>query len=325
MADLPPELLVLVPLALAAGIDLYLTLLFLGAAPTTPWWDSPLPGSLGDLDSLGVLVTVGGFYVMEFAAERFPPAALVWNAFHAVIRPVSGALVALLLLEGQSLPILLLGVAMAAALASLAHAVRSGAAILRWLSPGATPHVLLVSLLEDALVLGLVALVLDLPTTALGLSIGLILFFAPTAPSNIRAFAFAIRLSANRAFQTLAQRRWLGQEELPAWVRSSLANDVLAPGGGLRGSPAGAYRLPGAPRFATGWVVVRGGSPIFVSRRGPIRTWAVDLGSLDAELVSDTGFFRRVDLTSSAGVSSCVFFSVSGPSEGSLRAEFLYA
>ncbi|MDH3205913.1 MAG: DUF4126 domain-containing protein [Gemmatimonadota bacterium] len=325
MADLPPEFLVLVPLALTAGIDLYLTLLFLGAAPTTPWWDHPLPGSLGDLDSLGVLLTVGAFYIMEFAAERFPPAALVWNAFHAVIRPVSGALVALLLLEGQSLPIILSGVALAAVLASLAHAVRSGAAILRWLSPGPTPHVLLVSLLEDALVLGLIALVLDLPAAALGLSIGLILFFAPTAPSHIRAFAFAIRLSADRVFQTLAQRRWLGQEELPAWVRRTLADDVLAPGGGLRGSPAGAYRLPGASRFATGWVVVRGGSPIFVSRRGPGRTSAVDLGGLATQQVSDTGFFRRVDLTSAGGAGSCVFFSVNGPSEESLRAEFLFA
>ena len=34
-AGLPPEILVLLPLAIAAGIDLYLTLLFLGVMPTT--------------------------------------------------------------------------------------------------------------------------------------------------------------------------------------------------------------------------------------------------------------------------------------------------
>jgi len=325
MADLPPEFLVLVPLAVAAGIDLYLTLLFLGAAPTTPWWDHPLPGALGDLDSLGVLVTVGAFFILEFAAERFAPTALVWNAFHAVIRPVSGALIALLLLEGQSLPILLSGVILAAGFASLAHAVRSGGAILRWLSPASTPHVLVVSLLEDAVVLGLVVLVLDLPIWALALSGALLVLSAPTAPSHIRAFAFAVRLAAGRAFQTLVQRRWLGQEELPTWVRRSLAGDVLAPGGGLRGSPAGTYRLPGTPRFATGWIVVRGSSAIFATRGLLGSASVIDLGRLTTERVEDTGFFRRVDLTSEAGAEACVFFSVNGPSEESLRVEFLFA
>ena len=323
MPDPPTELLILGPLALAAGIDLYLTLLFLGAAPTTSWWEHPLPGALGDLDSLGVLVTVGGFYILEFVAERFAPAALVWNAFHAVIRPLSGALLALLLLEGQGLPILLVGVVLAAGLASLAHAVRSGGAILRWLSPATSPHVLVVSLLEDAIVLGLVVLALDLPAWALGVSVGLLLASGPSAPSHVRAFAFAVQLAADRAFQTLAQRRWLGQDELPPWVRRSLEGDVLAPGGGLRGSPAGAYRLPGSPRFSTGWVVVRGGSPIFVYRKRP-HVLSVDLGSLVTERLSDTGFFRRLDLASAGGASCCVFFSVNGPSEEGLKAEFLF-
>jgi hypothetical protein len=322
MPELPAELLVLAPLSLAAGIDLYLTLLFLGAAPTTPWWDQPLPGSLGDLDSLGVLVTVGGFYILEFVAERFPPTALVWNAFHAVIRPVSGALLALLLLEGQSLVVLLPGIVVAAALASLAHAVRSGAAIVSWLSPATTPHVLVVSILEDALVLGIVALSLDLPAWALGASGVLLLAAAPAASSHVRAFVFAVRLAAARAFQTLMQRRWLGQEELPDWVRRSLAGDVLAPGGGLRGSPAGAHRLPGAPRFSTGWVVVRGGPPLFV-RRGSQPTAVIDLGGLTAHEVEDTAFFRRVDLRAESGSTACVYFSVNGPSAESLRAEFL--
>ncbi len=324
MPELTPELLVLAPLALAAGIDLYLTLLFLGAAPTTPWWDHPLPGSLGELDSLGVLVTVGAFYILEFAAERYAPASLLWNACHAFIRPVSGALLALLLLEGQGLPVVVLGALVAAALTSLAHAVRSGGAILRWLSPARTPDVLAVSLLEDAIVLGLIALVLDLPVYALGVAGALALLSLPGAASHVRVFAFAVRLVAWRAFQTLVQRRWLGQEELPTWVRRSLAGDVLAPGGGLRGSPVGAYRLPGAPRFATGWVVVRGGSPIFVHRRSADPESVIDLGGLDVRGVSDAGLYRRVDLESSSGASACVFFSVNGPSEESLRAEFLF-
>lgn len=324
MAELPPELLALPPLALASGVDLYLTLLVLGAAPTTPWWDQPLPGALGDLDSPGVLITVGTFYLLEFLAERYPPASLVWNAFHAIIRPLAGALLALLLLDGASIGIIVAGATVAGLLASLAHAVRSGGAIVRWLGSTRSPDALLVSILEDVTVLALVSLALDKPSWGLTLSAVLVVAATVGAPSYVRAFAFAVRLAAARAFQTLTQRRWMGSDELPPWVRRSREGDVFAPGGGLRGSPAGAHRLPGAPRFATGWVVVRGTSPMFVFRRRRA-TGSVDLGSLVAERVLEHGFFRRVDLKRSDGAAACVFFGVDGPSEESLRAEFLFA
>jgi hypothetical protein len=323
MPELPAELLVLAPFALAAGIDLYLTLVFLGAAPTTPWWDHPLPGALSDLDSPWVLIVAGTFFLLEFAAERLAPAALVWNAFHAVIRPLAGGLLALLLLDGAPLAVVVPAALLAGVLASLAHAVRSGGAIVRWLGSVKSPHVLLVSLLEDAIVVGLVTLALDAPLWALGVSIALATLTAVATPSHARAFAFAVRLVAGRAFQTLTQRRWMGPDELPAWVRRSLEGDVLAPGGGLRGSPAGAHRLPGAPRFATGWVVIRGSSPLFVFRKGA-DAGAVDLGPLVTERVLETGFFRRVDLRTGAGAPTRVFFGVNGPSEESLRAEFLF-
>lgn len=320
---MPPELLVIPPLAIAAGIDLYLTLLFLGAAPTTGLWDQALPGALGDLDSPGVLIMVGTIYVFEFAAERYAPAALVWNAFHAIIRPVSGMLLALLVLDGQPVEIMLAGSILAGVLSSLAHAVRSGGAVIRWLGSAGTPHVLLVSLLEDAIVLGIVALALDLPAWAFGTSLALAVLVSPRVPSDLRAFVFAVRLAVGRVFQTLTQRRWLGPEELPAWVRASLDDDdVLAPGGALRGSPVGAHRLPGSPRFVTGWVLVRGGSPVLVfRRRGSVQRLV--LGSFEVENVLERGFFRRVDLRTGAAGVGCLFFGLNGPSVASLRAEFL--
>jgi Domain of unknown function (DUF4126) len=321
MPQLPPELLALPPLAIAAGIDLYLTLLFLGAAPTTPWWDHPLPGGLNDLDSPAILIVVGTFYVLEFVAERYAPAALVWNAFHAVIRPVAGALLALLLLDGKPLPLLVAGAVVGGVLASLAHAVRSGGAIVRWLGSVSSPDVLLVSMLEDVVVLGLAALALDAPAPGAIVAVVLVAVGAVITPSYVRAFTFAVRLAAARAFQTLTQRRWMAAEELPAWVRRSLEGDAF--GGGLRGTRAGAHRLPGAPRFATGWVVVRGTSPLFVFHRRK-EIGSVDLGPFVAERVVETGFFRRVDLRTEGRGPSRIFFAVDGPSEESLRAEFLF-
>lgn len=324
MFDIPPELLALIPLSLAAGIDLYLTLLFIGAAPTTGLWDGPLPGALGDLDSPGVLIMVGTFYLLEFTAERFPPAALAWNAFHAIIRPVSGVLLAMLLLDGQELPVVIGGSLLGGALASLAHGVRSGGAVVRWLATASPPSVLLVSLGEDALVLGLVSLTLDAPPWATLASFVLLLGAAYTGPSLLRAFGFAIRLAIGRIFQTLTQSRWRAATELPLWVRRSLEHDdVLAPGGALRGSPVGAYRLPGAPRFAIGWVVVRGGAPVFVFRKRR-RARHIDLGPLTAEHIMEGDFFRRVDLDRKTESPACVFFTLNGPSAESLRAEFLF-
>jgi hypothetical protein len=325
MDTLPPELIILIPLAVAAGIDLYLTLLFLGAvAPMTSWRTGALPGALGDLDSPQVLIMVGAFYLLEFAAERYAPSALVCNAFHAIIRPVAGALLALLLLDGEPVLLALAGAVVAGALASFAHAVRSGGAIVRWLGSATTPHVLIVSMLEDSIVVGLIALSLDVPLVALLGAVALVGGAALVGPSHARAFTFAVRLAVARVAQTITQRRWLGPEELPPWVRDSLEGDAMAPGGALRGSPAGAHRLPAAPRFATGWVVVRGGSPLFAYRRGNAAAW-VDLGPLTAEHVVETGFFRRVDLKTSSGAGVCVFFGVNGPSEASLRAEFMFA
>lgn len=318
---IPPEILALVPLALAAGVDLYLTLLFLGAAPALGWWDT-LPGALGDLNSPGVLAMVGTFYLLELLTELLPSAALFWNAFHAIIRPVAGALLALLLLDGQPLPILIPGTLMSAVLASVAHATRTGGGVLFWLDSKRVPNRFLVALLEDAGVLGTVVLFLDHPMVALALATALTLASGRVVGSQVRAFAFAVELVWAKIWLSLGQPRWSDPDGFPWWVKSALKGDVMAPGGGLRGTPAAGHRLPGAPRFATGWVVVRGDTPLFVYRRRA-RTYRVDLETLRAIGVAESEFFRRVEM-SGAG-SANLYFRLDGPGRESLKAEFLIA
>lgn len=317
---LPPELLVLCPLSLAAGVDLYLTLFFLGVAPATPWWDAPLPGALADLSSTGVLIMAGGFYLLELTAERWPLSGLFWNAFHAVIRPLAGALLALLVLDGRSLPVLVAGAVLAGILASAAHRVSAGGRTLVWLSRRATPHPLLVSFAEDVAVLGLLALLLDRPAWAAALSLLLIVIALPTAGAQARAFGFAARLARGSLRHVLGTSRWQDQEDFPGWIRRALVDDVKASGPGLRGAPSAGYRLPGAPRFATGWVVVRGGPPSFVyrTRRGLA---SVDLGSFATTAIVEGPFFRRADLGGRGPVESSLYFGLDGPSPESLSRE----
>lgn len=320
MFGLPPEMLALPPLAIAAGVDLYLTLLFIGAAPTTGLWETPLPGALQDLDSPGVLIMVGTFYILEFWAERYPPAAIAWNAFHAIIRPVSGALLALLLLDGHPPLVLVSGALIGGVLASIAHAVRSGSAVLRWLGAGVAPSVLLVSLAEDVVVLGLVALALDLPSWAFAVSLFLALALALQSRSLLRVFRYVIGLAVRHLYQSLRQRRWSSADELPGWVQAALEDDdLLAPGGALRGTLAGGWRVGGQRRFLVGWVVVRGGPPVFVYRRyrAPV---CIDLGTFRVERVLDHDLFRRVDLVDGAP-GPFLLFGSRGPSTESLKAE----
>jgi hypothetical protein len=316
---IPPELLALVPLAIAAGVDLYLTLLFLGAAPALHWWDA-LPGALGDLNSTGVLVMVGSFYLLELLTELLPSAALFWNASHAIIRPVAGALLALLLLDGQPLSVVVPGALVAGVLASGAHATRTGGGVLYWLDSKRVPHRFLVALLEDAAVLGTVVLVLDSPPAALAVTLAICLASARVVGSQVRAFAFAVELVWAKVWLTLGQPRWSDPEDFPWWVSGALKGDVMAPGGGLRGCRAGGHRLPGAPRFAVGWVVVRGDTPLFVYRRRA-RTLQVPMGTLKALGVAQSAFFRRVELGGPG--SPNLYFPLDGPGPESLRAEFL--
>lgn len=318
MIDIPVEVLALPALSLASGIDLYLTLLLLGAAPTTGLWEPPLPGALGDLDSPFVLITVGAFYIAEFTAERYPLAALVWNALHAVIRPVSGGLLALLLLDGQGPAMVVAGAALGGILASWAHSIRTGAWVLRDFrdaSPSDGPSPLLVSAAEDVAVLGTVSLALDLPGWSTLLAVLLVGATAPVARSYGRAFAHAIRLGFSRIFRTLGIRRWRRSDELPDWVAASFRD-----GDALRGCVAGAWRLPGAPRFANGWIMVRGGRPLFLfrSRKGPRR---IDLADRTASSVRDRDLYRRIDLGGKQGAGVLVV-GWTGPSTESLEAEF---
>lgn len=321
MAELPIEILALAPLALAAGVDLYLTLLLLGAAPTTGLWETPLPGALGDLDPPGVLLMLGAFYLLEFAAERFSLTALVWNAFHAIIRPVSGALLALLLLDGQSTAVIVAGCIVGSLLASGAHAVRSGWAVLRWLDDDEPPSVLLLSLLEDVAVLGVVSLTLDAPEVAAIAAGVVVVVGAPFAPSYARAFRHAIVLAARRVFVSFGLRRWRGPDEMPSWVPDAFADQVEHPSGGaMRGAQVGARHLPGAPRFAVGWLVMNEERPFFVHMVGRARR-RVDLTDAALGGVRDADFFRRVDLRDRES-RGYLIFDRGGPSAQSLRSEF---
>jgi hypothetical protein len=303
-------------------LDLYLTLFLLGIAPTLPWWSQPLPGGLGDLDT-GVIVSVMAvMYVAELVAERRPASYLAWNAVHACIRPVSGALLAALLLQGASAPFLLAGAVAGGLITLFTHVVRSGAAILRELDPKPDPSPGLVRILEDVVVVALVTASLDAPEIALVGGGVIALISLPRLASRARAFAFVAHLAAARVFQTFRQRRWIPEEELPEWVRDVLAADPLATGQGLRGSRAGMVDLRASRRFDTGWLVLADGRPVFVRGSATGIARLIDLGDLTARRIIEEDFHRALELECDDDRLVRLLFFVSAPSPAALAADF---
>jgi hypothetical protein len=303
------------------ALSFYLTLLVLGLAPHTGLWETATPGALGDLGSVGVLLVAGGFYLMEVAAERWPTSALVWNGFHAVIRPLSGALLALLLLDAEPVHIKAGGAVLAAALASLAHGVRTGSRFILWLRGAESPNRWLLSGMEDAVVVGIIVLALDLPGPAAIVAGVTTVIWLARGRSDVRAFLFAGRLGLGRVWRSLGRAGWTAQADLPGWVQDRLAQNQTGDGGGFRGSPAGAFRLPGAPRFTTGWLVVRRGVPLFVHRGSPAGH-RVDLSTLPLADIVEERLFRRIDLGRDDRMEAFLCLGVDGPAVEALRKEF---
>jgi hypothetical protein len=321
LIELPVALLALAPLSIVAGVDLYLTLLLIGVAPTTSLWETPLPGALGDLDSPGLLIVVGSCYLLEFAAERFGVSSLVWNGFHALLRPLSGFLLGVLVLDGFPLWAMTLGALCAGFVASFVHAVRSGGAIIRRLTSNDRPSPLLLSLTEDVGVLAVVVLTLDRPGAAAALAGGLLIATLPFAANRLRAFGFGITLVASRPLAGLRARRWHGSDALPSWVTEALAEDsAVQELGPVRGTPAAGHRLPGAPAFAIGWLVIREGSPAF-AYRARSRSILARLEGAEASALEQHPLHRTLSLHSAAGRFHLLFRQL-GPTSETLLLEF---
>jgi len=315
------QILVILPLSLAAGMDLYLTLLFLGTAAGLGW-DTPAPGALKDLEVPAVLAVAALLYLVERWMERWPLRSLIWNAAHTVVRPVAGALLAYMALAAQPEFSRIAGAAAAAALVLAVHVTRSGWELLLAFMPARERVRLLVSILEDVGTLAILSLFLDAPAAAVALAAFLAIAGLAWGRSAAGAFDFALRLLFDAALALLRERRWYGPERFPRWIRKALRDPGLAPGGGLRGSPAGALNLPGLGLFRVGWVIVRGGSPLFLYRRGG-RTHALDLAMATAGAVTPSPLHTQVEFGTQGGQRCTLYFGLGGPGPEDLRAEFL--
>lgn len=143
----------------ASGLNLYATALILGLAGRFGWAETP-----PQLQHTWVLAVLGVLYLLEFVVDKVPWADSAWDTVHTVIRPVGGALLGMALAHEAGSPEL------AAALVGggfslTAHGAKASTRAAVNVSPEPVSNIVL-SVSEDGVVAGMVALALAYPVVA---------------------------------------------------------------------------------------------------------------------------------------------------------------
>ena len=182
-------------LACLAGINLYLTVFATGLAIHFHW--ITLAPAYQSLEVLGnpVIVTIAGIlYFLEFFADKIPWIDSAWDAVHTVIRPIGGALLAIQVLGHPSPAFTVIVALLAGGTSLIAHTAKAATRLATNTSPEPFSNIGL-SLVEDAAVLGGLALVHFNPLLALLiLACGIAAFFY-FAPKILRAMKAKISLA----------------------------------------------------------------------------------------------------------------------------------
>lgn len=149
----------------AAGINLYATVAILGLASRYNW--VALPPQYQAFDNDFIIGTALVLYVVEFVADKIPWFDSVWDTVHTAIRPLGGAVIAVTTL-GDATPTteVLVGL-LGGALAAGTHFTKSGTRAVANTSPEPFSNWIL-SLGEDAFVIGLGVVALKYPVIAAG-------------------------------------------------------------------------------------------------------------------------------------------------------------
>jgi hypothetical protein len=172
--------------AFAAGLNLYATVLVLGAAVRFGWL--VLPPALHSLAVLGhplVMTVAAVLYLVEFVADKVPAVDHVWDGLHTVIRPAGAIWIAWRTIGGSGLsdPAEVALLLAAGGVALTTHASKAGTR----LAVGATGgHFvglgILLSLIEDIVAffvapLALIVPLLVLAVVTVGVAVAIWLIF----------------------------------------------------------------------------------------------------------------------------------------------------
>jgi len=178
-----PELLFsqIVPLAFAAGLNVYATIAVIGLSGRFDLVS--LPASLQVFENPWVIGVAVAMIAIEFVADKIPWFDSLWDAVHTVIRPIGGAFIGVTAIGAHASPAMMTIAALVGGSTALTtHLTKAGARAAANTSPEPFSNWFL-SLAEDAFVIGLSLITLKFPLIALGVSVAILLLMAMIARS----------------------------------------------------------------------------------------------------------------------------------------------
>jgi len=289
--DVLETLSVALGLATLAGINLYLTVFVTGLAVQFGW--VLLPPQLHDLSVLGdpwVIAISGVLYFLEFFADKVPWIDSANDAIHTLIRPLGGALLAVLALGEADPAVKVIAALLAGGAALTAHAAKAGTRLMANFSPEPISNIGL-SLAEDALVLGGLGLLLWNPVLAciVGIAaLGVVWTLLPGLLRGIRSTCWLAwrKLKGPPAGQETASLR----NELPATCLEALQRGKVPREPVAFAAPCISGAGPGLPKGYFGCLTrFEDGRLFFVSprRRGPL---VVEIPMAEASIERESRF-----------------------------------
>jgi hypothetical protein len=261
-------------LATLAGVNLYLTVLAAGLAFHFGW--VILPAQLHDLLVLGdpwIISISGVLYFLGFFADKIPWVDSANDAIHTFIRPLGGALLAVLALGDAHPTVKVIAALLAGGVTLTSHAAKSGTRLVANTSPEPVSNVGL-SLGEDAIVLGGLGLIAWHPVVAMIVALIVLVVIWVTLPRLLRSMKTILWLAWRKLNGPPA-----GEEETGLSLRLPAKNELA-----LRRAHASTEKIafavpcfsgggPRLPKNRRGWLVrFDGGRLFFVSNRwqGPL-------------------------------------------------------
>jgi hypothetical protein len=235
-------------LSTVSGVNLYLTVLLVGAGQRLGWIHG-LPPDLAILGHPVVLAVAVLLFLLEFAADKIPFVTPIWDGLHTFIRPVGGALLALGAAGDLDPVAKTLAVLAGGTIALGVHGSKMGLRLLAHTTPEPASHSVL-SVAEDLGVIGLLALAYRHPQVALPVLGAILLAIAFLLPLLLRALVFVLTGFRGTLRSLIGGG---GPEEIPDWV--DLKALELSSAGARNALPCFARRVKGVPRFHGAFLV----------------------------------------------------------------------
>jgi uncharacterized protein DUF4126 len=173
-----------IPLAFAAGLNVYATVAVIGLV--AHYQLVALPEQFRAFDNPIVIGAALTMFAIEFVADKIPWVDSVWDAVHTVIRPIGGVFIALTALGDASPTASAIAALVGGSVAMTTHATKAGTRAAANTSPEPFSNWFL-SLGEDALAVSISYAALKHPMLALTIAVILLVVIVAFASFLIRA------------------------------------------------------------------------------------------------------------------------------------------